>query len=47
MCIRMCRAINIYILNTFPKDGGSRILREPLVGMIPEEVLVRYLLHFN
>lgn len=28
--------INIYILNTFPKDGGSRILRGPLVGMTPE-----------
>lgn len=29
------------------KDGGGRILREPLVGMMPEEGLVPYLLHFN
>lgn len=35
-CVYMHIGINIYILNTFPKDGGSRILREPLVGMMPE-----------
>lgn len=38
---------NIYILNTLPKDGGNRILGEPLVGMMPEEGPVPYLLHFN
>lgn len=39
--------INIYILNTFSKGGGGRILGEPLVGMMLEEGLVPYLLHFN
>lgn len=33
--------INIYILNTFSKGGGGRILGEPLVGMMLEEGLVR------
>lgn len=47
MCIRLCIGINIYILNTFSKGGGGRILGEPLVGMMPEEGLVPYLLHFN
>lgn len=47
MCICIHIGINIYILNTFPKDGGNRILGEPLIGMMPEEGPVPYLLHFN